>query len=304
VITGQPAPEGPAAGPRRSADRGQAPAGLGRRRQRISDAQTQERMLEAAVAMVTETGLTVSLEHISLEDVIHRAGVSRSAVYRRWPYKDLFFSDLLKRLAAGASPAIGGTNPAAVAAINETVLAHLDWLKTPKLRRALAAEVLRRAALGEFETFHASPEWRTYYALQATFLSLPDGELRREVADALIGSERILMTGVARAYAEMAKLLGLRIRPDLDITFDTIARMASATTRGMVLMAPANPDIASERFQANPFGAPEAAEWSEPALSMAGVALSCLEPDPSFRWTDDRAAAVREALTTSAWASA
>jgi AcrR family transcriptional regulator len=266
--------------------------------------ETQERMLDAAVAMVTETGLTVSLEHISLEDVIHRAGVSRSAVYRRWPYKDLFFSDLLKRLAAGASPAIGGTNPEAVAAVNKIVLDHLDWLRTPKLRRALAAEVLRQGALDEFETFHASAEWRTYYALQATFLSLPDGELRREVQDALTASERVLITRVARAYEEMTNLLGLRIRPELEITFDTIAVMATATTRGMVLMAPANPGIASQRFQANPFGAPEPAEWSEPALSMVGVTLTFLEPDPSFRWTDERAAAVREALTTSAWARA
>jgi AcrR family transcriptional regulator len=234
--------------------------------------------------------------------VIHRAGVSRSAVYRRWPYKDLFFSDLLKRLAAGASPAVGGANPEAVAAINQIILDHLDWLRTPKLRRALAAEVLRRSALDEFEIFHASAEWRTYYALQATFLSLPDGELRREVRSALIGSERVLIASVARAYEEVTKLLGLRIRPELEITFETIAIMASATVRGMVLMAPANPDIASQRFQANPFGAPEPAEWSEPALSMAAVTLGFLEPDPSFRWNDERAAAVREALTSGAWA--
>jgi AcrR family transcriptional regulator len=52
-------------------------------------------MLDAAGAMIGRTGLTVSLEHLSFEDVIHQAGVARSAVYRRWPYKDLFFSDLL-----------------------------------------------------------------------------------------------------------------------------------------------------------------------------------------------------------------
>lgn len=121
---------------------------------------------------------------------------------------------------------------------------------------------------------------------------------------ALIGSERVLITAVARAYEEMAKLLGLRIRPELEITFETIATMASAIIRGLVLMAPANPGIASQRFQANPFGAPEPAEWSEPALSMVGVTVSFLEPDPSFRWNDERAAAVREALTSSAWAQA
>ena len=81
----------------------QAPTGLARRSRRLSDRQTEERMLQAAVAMVHRTGLTVSLDHISLEEVIRDADVSRSAVYRRWPYKDLFFSDLVKQLAKDAT---------------------------------------------------------------------------------------------------------------------------------------------------------------------------------------------------------
>jgi AcrR family transcriptional regulator len=63
-------------------------------------------MLVAALAMVSSTGLTVSLEHISFEDVIRDAGVSRSAVYRRWPYKGLFFSDLLRQLATAAGAGV------------------------------------------------------------------------------------------------------------------------------------------------------------------------------------------------------
>jgi AcrR family transcriptional regulator len=126
--------------------------GLGRRRQRLSDTETEERMLAAATAMVGKNGLTVSLEHISFEDVIRDAGVSRSAVYRRWPYKDLFFSDLLRELARGSSPAIAGGNSTATAtataAVREALLAHLDWLADPSLRLALVGEVLagKRAA--------------------------------------------------------------------------------------------------------------------------------------------------------------
>ena len=35
--------------------------------------------------------------------VIRDADVSRSSAYRRWPYKDLFFSDLLRELAKAAA---------------------------------------------------------------------------------------------------------------------------------------------------------------------------------------------------------
>ena len=85
----------------------QAPTGLARRSRRLSDRQTEERMLQAAVAMVHRTGLTVSLDHISFEDVIRDADVSRSTAYRHWPYKDLLFSDLVKEL-AGAVDGRGG----------------------------------------------------------------------------------------------------------------------------------------------------------------------------------------------------
>ena len=77
----------------------QPPTGAARRRVRISDEETGRRMLAAAVALIGERGMSVSLEHLSLEEIIQAAGVARSSVYRRWPYKDLFFSDLLVELA-------------------------------------------------------------------------------------------------------------------------------------------------------------------------------------------------------------
>jgi AcrR family transcriptional regulator len=275
--------------------------GLGRRRQRLSDTETEERMLAAATAMVGQNGLTVSLEHISFEDVIRDAGVSRSAVYRRWPYKDLFFSDLLRELARGSSPAIAGGNSTATAAVREALLAHLDWLADPSLRLALVGEVLRESALREFSTFHESADWRTYLALHATFLSLPDGELRAEIQTALTDSDRAVMSRIAGAYEQAAELLGLRLRPELSATYSALAVLASAAIRGMVTMAPANPSIPTIRLMANPFGAPEPAYWSQPALAVAIIVISFLEPDPAIDWTDKRTAEVCRILEDDSW---
>ncbi|WP_034489088.1 TetR/AcrR family transcriptional regulator [Actinomadura oligospora] len=274
-----------------------APSGLTRRRRRLSDEETEQRMLEAALAMVHQAGLTVSLDHISFEDVIRDAGVARSAVYRRWPYKDLFFSDLLRELARGTGPASGAGDIAAADSVRRVLLDHLGWVRTPGHRRALAAEVLRQGALREFETFLGSPEWRTYLALHATFLSLPDGDLRTEVQDALTASEHALTQRVAGTYRHVAGLIGLRLRPGLDADFDTVASLASATIRGLVVMAPANPSIVTRRFQANPFGAPEPAEWSQPALGIAGIVMTFLDVDPAVDWTDERVEELRRTLT-------
>jgi len=56
-------------------------------------------MLQTALDLVESQGLTVSLDHLSLENVITHADVSRSSAYRRWPYKDLFLADLLVAVA-------------------------------------------------------------------------------------------------------------------------------------------------------------------------------------------------------------
>ncbi|MEU5882535.1 TetR/AcrR family transcriptional regulator [Spirillospora sp. NPDC047279] len=275
-----------------------ASGGVTRRRRRLSDEETEQRMLRAAMDMVGRSGLTVGLDHISFEDVIRDAGVARSAVYRRWPYKDLFFSELLKELARGRSPVVGAPNDEAEAAVRRTVAEHLDWLRTPALRRALVGEVLRRAAVRELETFHNAPEWRTYIALHATFLSLPGGELRTEVQAALTESERDLTRRIAGSYEYFTRLLGCRLRPDLvDATFEVPATLANATMRGLVIMAPSNPGITGRTVRANPYGAPEAADWSQAALGIASVVLTFIEPDPDVEFDDERIAAVRRELS-------
>ena len=269
-----------------------APTGLTRRGRRLSDRETEQRMLQAAVAMVHRTGLTVSLDHISFEDVIRDADVSRSAVYRRWPYKDLFFSALVKELAKDATP------PAIVSdevdLIRQIVAERLDWLGTPGGRHRLMLELFRQLSPLDFQALYRSPEWRTYLALHATFLSLADGELRNEVQAILAQSERDHMANVAKAWEYLAALFGYRLRPGA--TFGTLATLLSATMRGLIIMSLSQPELAGPGAAANPFGADGI--WSLDAVGLTSTALAFLEPDPAIEWDRDRLAAVRDALST------
>ncbi len=271
----------------------QAPTGLARRARRLSDHETQQRMLQAAMAMVHSSGLTVSLDHISFEEVIRDADVSRSAVYRRWPHKDLFFSDLVKELAATATPTIVSDE---LDLIRRVVAERPDWLDTQELRHRLVTELFRRLSLLDFETLYGSPGWRTYLALHATFLSIADGELRDQVQSALAASEEEHMARIAEAWQRLTPLLGYRLRPGSGATFETIATLLSATMRGLVLMALSKPGIGTGRVLASPFGAPGSEEWSLPALGLGAVASALLEPDPAVEWDDERRASVRQAL--------
>ncbi len=272
-----------------------APTGLARRGRRLTDQETEQRMLSAARSMLADSGLTVSLDHISFEDVIRAADVSRSTVYRRWPYKDLFFSDLVKDLARTATPTLLAGE---LALIRQIVADHADWLETPGQRHALIVELFRQLSLLDFDALRTSAEWRTYIALHATYFSLADDELRTQVQAALAQSERDHVESVAAAWQLMTQLLGYRLRPETGSTFKNLAALLDATMRGLVITALSMPDQAEQRTQAAPFGAAAEAEWSLPALGLASIASAFIEPDPDIRWDADRVAAVRKTLTT------
>jgi AcrR family transcriptional regulator len=272
-----------------------APTGLARRGRRLPDRETEQRMLRTAVALVRRDGLTVSLDNISLEDVIRDAGVSRSAVYRRWPYKDLFISDLVKELARNATPEIVQDE---LALIRQIVTEHQDRLGTPELRHALIAELFRQLALFDFETMYGSAAWRTYIALHATVMSLPEGVLRDQVRAALAESEQVQNSRVARAWRDMTALFGYRLRPGSGVTFETLATMLSAALRGLIVMALSAPEVTGHRVQARPFDADAEREWSLPALSLGAIAVAFLEPDPEAEWDDARLAGIHQALRT------
>jgi AcrR family transcriptional regulator len=277
-------------------DHAQAPTGLGRRGRRLPDEELRRRMVRAAVAMVHHAGLTVSLDHISFEDVIRDADVSRSAAYRRWPYKDLFYGDLIEELAKEGVPP--GIVHAEYALIRQVVSEFPGQLDTPRQRHELLAELFRRLALLDFQALADSPEWQTYIALQAAFNSIADADRRDRVREVLASSEQERRARVTAAWKLLADLFGYRIRPETGATFDTLVTLADATLRGLIIMARPVPGIAASTVSASPFGATTAREWSLPALGAGSLATAFLEPDPDVTWDDDRVARVRQLLSS------
>ena len=126
---------------------------------------------------------------------------------------------------------------------------------------------------------------------------MADSGLRDRVQAALAQAEQGHLSRVARAWELMAGMLGFRLRPESGVTFGTLAALVNAAMRGLVMTALTVPGITAHRTTAQPFDAPEAGEWSLPALGLGAIATAFLEPDPDFTWDTARAAAIRKALT-------
>ena len=69
------------------------------RPERVPAEEVRQRMLDAGRELASESGAALTIEHLRLEEIIHRAGVPRSSVYRMWPYKEDYIDDLLCYLA-------------------------------------------------------------------------------------------------------------------------------------------------------------------------------------------------------------
>lgn len=263
------------------------------RRPRLSDEETERRMLSTAAEAVAQTGLTVSLDHIRLEDVIREAGVARSAVYRRWPHKDAFLGDLLLELARAQQPlaSTGGTE--ATRTLRRILDGRFDDLGTPDGRMRVLTEIVRQTAEQDFRHISGSRQWQTYLVLTVTFAGLPGGELREQIGAALAASERTFTERIAQSHRAVAELLGMRLRRP-EVGFEQLAHLANALMRGLMVKAHAIPEVADQQITTEVGGVD--GDWSLPALGLAGLILTHLEPDPDLDWDSDRTQRLRAVL--------
>jgi AcrR family transcriptional regulator len=277
--------------------RHQGPTGVSRRRTRISDAETEERMIQAALDLVADAGLTVSLDHLSMETVIARADVSRTSAYRRWPFKDLFLADLLVAVARHTD--LSAEPPGLV----DDLKALIDAadLTRAESRRDLLIEALRRSSATEFERLLSSPRWRTYIALSATVTGLPAGPIRDAASAAILDAERRFAERRGGVYRNLARMIGYRPRGlDPDTGFELMASASGAVMTGYIVRALVNEDLVIASRPLAAFGSRHVAAWTVPTYGLTAVFEAFLEPDPDASWSESAIVERRRLWTTTA----
>ncbi len=270
-------------------------------------------MLDAGRELAEEAGAALTIEHLRLEEVIQRARVPRSSVYRLWAYREDYTEDLLCYLAGPGSSFADRTvfDPETLTVIGQVMRENAHLLATPAGRRALMCEVVRLSVARNYTALTESLPWRMQMALMATLGSTRSGMARRRIAAALEDSQRRSRESLVAVLGQLSQVIGLRLR-DPAYTLHHVQLAGGLVVQSLALrnvqvqaalgMTESASDDAAEPDGAAPNGASDTAfvnvllngpvpgpgldgkpaEWTLAAFAYLGVLDKFLELDPDF----------------------
>ena len=273
------------------------------RPERVPAEEVRQRMLKAGRDLAQEAGAALTIEHLRLEEVIQRARVPRSSVYRLWAYREDYIDDLLCYLAGHGSwfsdrPVL---DPETFGDVKRILTENTRLLGTLEGRRSLLCEITRVTVTRNYTALTESTRWRLHMALVATLGSTRSGAARKRIAAALEDSQRQSREMMVAVLVQLAGLVGLRLR-DPAYTFDHMALAGGLLVQCLALRnvqiqaasgAPQSPGLASASDTAAvdgllnaPIPGPglhgQPAEWTLAAFAYLGVLDAFLELDPDF----------------------
>src|SRR3984885_645200 len=184
------------------------------RPERVPAEEVRQRMLDAGRELGTGAGGGLPIEPLRLEEVIQRARVPRSSVYRLWSYRDEYIDDLLCYL-AGAGPLFGSRpvfDPETFSVASKVLADNRHLLATADGRRALLREVVRVTTKRNYQALTESAPWRLHMALVATLGSTRSGEARRQIAAALEEAQLRSRDSMVALFGYLMGEIGLRLR--------------------------------------------------------------------------------------------
>jgi AcrR family transcriptional regulator len=285
------------------------------RPERVPAEEIRQRMLDAGRELALDVGAALTIEHLRLEEVIQRARVPRSSVYRLWAYREEYIDDLLCYLAGEGSwfrerPVLA---PETFSVVRRTVADNKQLLATPEGRRAILLEVVRLTTMRNYDALTESTTWRLHMALVATLGSTRSGEARKRIAAALEDAQKRSRETMVALLGYLMGVLGMRLR-DPDYTLDHVqlagglliqslalrnVQVQAALGEGGAEGGQAAPNVPQEAKEVrallnSPAPGPglggELAEWTLVARAYLGVLDTFVELDPDFIPPTDDAA--------------
>jgi hypothetical protein len=240
-------------------------------------------LLEAAQAILHEEGLGVGTDALTFKRVFDRVEkdtglrlTNASIIRRVWENQADYQTDVLVDIAAD-----DGTDE-----MNQTleelgpVLGDLD-VSTLESRRAAVSEVCRVGGAANTRALLESNNWSLWIGVWALATAGEATDQKLRIQQALLeGYERVTDT-FEQTYAALASLLGLRLRPGMDIRHFTVA--AGALAEGCTLRNRVDYDMAGILLPTGPGGTDQ--EWTIFGIGLEGLVNRFFELDPDWEPT-------------------
>lgn len=238
---------------------------------RQSSGETRRQVLSRAVEIINETGLGASLDHINLEALIRDVGAPRTTVYRLWPTKEDFLTDMLVELVDPARHGLSSYDPTSLEKVEKMLAAAIEEHPGQQLG-PIVGDAIRVGVEDSFHSMASSIQWQTYMAATLTLDSLPE-QRRDAVESALKAMQATFIETMSGYYGHMLDLLGLRLRPGL--TTEHLAVVASTLLEGLVQRRRLTPDLIDTPIVLD--GDEDTEPWHLAAVAFMGILNQFLE---------------------------
>ena len=229
--------------------------------------------------MLGDGGLTVSLHHLNMEDLIRQVGVPRSSAFAAFGGKEELLTELMVELLRdedGSAGVFEGTQLMA----EQTIAAHAhrmyrsDGSRDPDGLHAVLREAVRVCLHQNVEDTASSEHWQMCLALAATLPSLPEGR-RERVAEALRAFDLRFQRTMTEFYSTAFAPFGLRPKPGVE--WRHIATAGGAIVEGVVTRRRMGSPARDEVIIAPGIDG-EPVEWTIAALAYLAMIEGLTEP--------------------------
>lgn len=244
------------------------------RSKRLKGEELRVRVLDTAEELLSETGLTVSLDHLNMEELIRRVGVPRTSTFNEFGGKEGLITALILKMIRPDESQGAAFSPATLEIAQKVLSENQHRLVDQAGCDAVLREAIRLGAKQNYDDIIASSYWKTYMALSVSLAGLP-ADRRDQVLSMLRVVEERFIELMSSFYTRMLPILRRRIRDGLDAR--QIAAAGSAVVEGIAERRFVNPELVDTPiWQAGLDG--ELVEWHLAAIGFLSIIEGMTEP--------------------------
>lgn len=237
-------------------------------------------LLEAGLEILREEGLHTGTVNLTFKRVCDRVRVrtgiqvtNASVIKRVWENQSDFQADVLVAVANDQSrPEVG-----LILTALQPILDGAD-LSTVESRARVVQQVCRVGGWANSVATAESPNYPLWMHVVATALTTSDVGQRDRIKSALRQGYTSFTTFWDESFSALAALLGLRIRPESDMS--QFVMVLTALDQGFSIRHRINGQVECVTRPTGPNG--EAEEWTLFAVGLEALVHQFFEPDPAY----------------------